>query len=363
MNPTSLGPKQLGALCAVAFRELTWTLPNVRREVDRWRQHAAAIPDPTLREDAMTSLHSERLNLEGAALFTSLPRHRDLNLLRLTVTYQVALDYLDRTSERLTADPISNGRQLHLALTEALDPGAPLSDYYRYHDWQDDGGYLAALVRSCQRRCLDLPAYARVRAHALRAARRVDVQILNHDPQPVRRDLALREFAAREFPHLVDDAHWFELTAAASSTVVVHALLALACDPAATDRDILDTDAAYSFAICAASTLLDSFVDQREDAASGNHSYIAHYDDPDTAARRVAEIVADSCRQARALNRGSRHALVAGGIVAMYLSKDDARSPDLRPAAQAILRAAGTLPRVQLPIMRCMRLLRGLGSA
>lgn len=363
MNPTPLHPSQIGAFCAVAFRELTWTLPHVSREVRRWRCQAAAIPDPVLREDALASLRNERLNLEGAALFTSLPPHRDINLLRLAVAYQVALDYLDRTSERRTSDPIANGRQLHLALTEALDPRAPLSDYYRHHPWCDDGGYLATLVRECQRRCERLPAYDRVRTQALRAAARVDVQILNHDPDPNRRDAALEAFAAREFPRLRRDAHWFELTAAASSTVGVHALLALGADPDTTDEEVAAADRVYSFSICAASTLLDSLVDQRDDDVTGNHSYIRHYPDTETAAHRITEIVAGSCRDARALARGPRHALIAGGIVAIYLSKDDAYHPDLRTTARGILRAAGTLPRVQLPIMRLLRIMRGLGAA
>jgi tetraprenyl-beta-curcumene synthase len=364
VNPTPLSPGQLSALVAVAFRELTWTLPHVRREVAAWRQRALRIPDDTLRDDALTSLRNERLNLEGAALFTSLPRHRDVNLLRLVVAYQVALDYLDRISERGSDDPIVNGRQLHLALTEALSPGAPLSDYYRHHPWHDDGGYLADLVRCCQRRCARLPGYARVHERVQCATRRVAVQILNHDPQAPRRDAALAAWAGREFPELLGTrALWFELTAAASSTVGIHALLALAADPGADDEAIAAADAAYSFAICAASTLLDSFVDQREDAATGNHSYVQHYDGAELAAQRIAEIVGASCAEARALRHGTRHALVAGGIVAMYLSKDDARDPALRATARRIRRAAGSLPCLQLPIMRALRVLRGLTDA
>jgi tetraprenyl-beta-curcumene synthase len=352
----------LAAFVAVAARELTWTLPNVRREVRAWRQRALAIPDARLREDALVSLRNERLNLEGAALFTILPPHRDENLLRLAVSYQIALDYLDRISERPAPDPIANGRQLHLALTDALSPGSPLADYYRHHPWRDDGGYLAALVRTCQHRCELLPAYRRVRTLVLQAARRVDVQILNHDPVPERRDATLAAWAAREFPDETQ-AHWFELTAAASSTVAIHALLALAADSTLRDDDIDAANAAYSFAICAASTLLDSFVDQHEDAATGNHSYVSHYESAEIAAQRICEIVAESAAQARALHRGTRHALIAGGIVAMYLSKDDARQPALRPTARRILHAAGSLPQVQLPIMRTLRVVRGLTDA
>ncbi|MDO8185802.1 DUF2600 family protein [Conexibacter sp. JD483] len=362
MSPTTLTPAQLGAFCAVAWRELTWTLPRVRREVARWRTRALAIPDPSLRFDAVESLRSERLNLEGAALFTCLPRWRDLRLLRLTVAYQVALDYLDRISERHTPDPIANGRQLNRALLHALDPDAALTDYYRHHPWHDDGGYLAAIVAYCQHECQRLPTYPRIKPHILAAARRIDVQIFNHDPNPARRDAALAAFAAQTYPDLHEPA-WFELTAAASSTVGVHALLALAADPETTEADVIATDRAYAFSICAASTLLDSLVDEREDATTGDHSYIGHYPSAAEAIDRICAIVTQSRDEAAALRQGRRHALIAGGIVAMYLSKDDAYRPDIRDRVGRILRAAGPLPTLQRPIMRTLRLARGLSNA
>ncbi|ADB49824.1 hypothetical protein Cwoe_1395 [Conexibacter woesei DSM 14684] len=47
----------------------------------------------------------------------------------------------------------------------------------------------------------------------------------------------------------------------------------------------------------------------------------------------------------------------------MYLSKDDARHPDVHPTARRTLHSAGPLPRIQLPNMRTMRVVRGLTSA
>jgi hypothetical protein len=47
----------------------------------------------------------------------------------------------------------------------------------------------------------------------------------------------------------------------------------------------------------------------------------------------------------------------------MYLSTDSARSPELRAASDRIAGAAGSLPRVQLLIMRAMRAVQQLGDA
>ena len=70
---------------------------------------------------------------------------------------------------------------------------------------------------------------------------------------------------------------WWELTAAASSTLGIHALLALAADPASGEHEVIEVDAAYMPWICAASTMLDSYVDSAQDALQQSHSYIAHY--------------------------------------------------------------------------------------
>ncbi|HEX7291403.1 MAG TPA: DUF2600 family protein [Conexibacter sp.] len=362
LDPTPLSPRQLVALVFVSSRELTWILPNVAREVHAWKERAQRIPDPLLRRDAIVTLKRERLNTEGAALFAILPRRRDRALLQLLAAYQIMLDYLDSISERPAPDPLANGRQLHLALVEALDPGGPISDYYCHHPTRGDGGYLRSLVEACRRLCTQLPGFEQVRLGARRAARHATVQIVNHDPDSERRDRTLAAWAQCEFPHETE-ASWFEVTAAASSSLWILAMLALACEPTTTTADLQAAERVYVPWICAASTLLDAFVDQADDAVTGNHNYIAHYARGDVARDRLAHIVFRSASGARQLRRGTHHALITTGMVAMYLSKDAAREPFARDGTRTILSAAGTLPRIQLPIMRTIRVLRRLGSA
>lgn len=362
IDPSPLNVRQLSALATVAVRELSWVLPNVSREVRRWRTIALQIPDRVLRDDAVMTLRRERLNTEGAALFAILPARREVTLLRALAAYQIVLDYLDTISERPCADPLGNGRQLHLALTEAVAPGQPLSDYYALHPQHDDGGYLRGVVEACRAGCERLPAFDRVRGRVARAARLGTVQVPNHDPCAARREAGLRAWVARELSG-PSELHWFELTAAASSSLWTLALLALAADPQLREADVLEAEAVYFPWICAASTLLDAFVDQPADRAAGNHSYVEHYDSPAEMADRLCEIVFRSVQNARRLRNGERHALIAAGMVSMYLSKGAARTPELRATTDRIARSAGSLPRAQLPIMRAMRALQRLGDA
>lgn len=337
-------------------------IPTVSREVGAWRDRAFAIPDAPIREDALSAISTKRFNPEGAALFAVLPRRYDMNLVRLLVAFQILLDFLDSVTERRVPMPVENGTQLHCALVEALHPGTPISDYYRYHPWRDDGGYLTALVTTCRECCGALPSYGCVKTRVVEAARRCGVQGLNHDPDPRRRELRLKQWVSAEFADQ-RELSWWELTAAASSTLGIHALLAHAADPAFADRQACAVEHAYMPWVCVASTMLDSYVDEAADLAGDGHSYVAHYASPGVAAHRVCDLVHRSMYEARHLRGGTRHALIVAGMAAMYLSADEARTPAMRASTDRFVEAGGSLTRLLLPILRLWRIAYAQRSA
>jgi len=138
--------------------------------------------------------------------------------------------------------------------------------------------------------------------------------------------------------------------------MTVHAFLALAAQPACTEADMQQTRAAYFPWMSAATTMLDSYVDQAEDEVNGDHRYISHYADEATAGERVRDLVSRSAREARRLRNGHRHAVITACMVAMYLSKDSARTPEMRATTADIVHAGGTLTRALLPILRLWRI-------
>jgi tetraprenyl-beta-curcumene synthase len=211
-----------------------------------------------------------------------------------------------------------------------------------------------ALVDACRESCMALPAYGSVCARALRAAAVCSVQGLNHDPDPVRRDGTLESWARSTFPGSAG-VSWWELTAAASSTLAIHALLALAAEPELARSDAEEVGAAYMPWICAASTMLDSYVDQAEDANYDRHSYLAKYPSAEIALQRTRDLVRRSLHEARGLRNGARHAMIAAGMVAMYLSSDGARAPGNWRTTRSLVRAGGRLTMLLLPVLLLWR--------
>ena len=351
-------PLSLQQLIVVAFaavRELAWGLPAVASEVRAWRARATGIPDAAIRRDALTALDSKRGHSDGAALFCILPRTRNHELLRLLVAYETVWDFLDSVNERGAAAGQVNGRQLHLALVEALDRSRPISDYYCNHPWREDGSYLRALIGACRESCARMCSYEYVQPLVVREAIRAQVLAINHDLDPASRDRTLREWATREFPDETG-ADWFELTGAASASLTIHALLALAAKPACSASEIARTVRAYFPWISAATTMLDSYVDQAEDNTNGDHSYIGHYPTPQIATERLRRLIQRSFQEVGALPNGKRHTLLVACMVAMYLSKDSARTHATHETTMSLASAGGPLTRFLLPILRLWRI-------
>jgi tetraprenyl-beta-curcumene synthase len=315
-----------GALLVTLVRYWRTVYPVSRRELRRWDGHAAAIRDPRLRALARETLRRERGLCEGAALFATLAPRRDrAAVARLLVSLEVLCDYLDTLAEQPAADPLGDGRRLHRALATALGAPAPAHGYFAAGAPQD-GGYLEALVAQCRTGFLALPSVLAVAPFARHAALRSgEGQSRNH--------AAMLGHDATGFPAWCEaqapvGAHlaWWELAAAACSSLTLIALVACAADPRTRPEDAARVAAAYFPWVSALSSLLDSVADRAQDEASGNHSYVAHYATRAAAARRLGAITALAVAETRALPQGAQHAAIVAAMACFYLCESAAEA-------------------------------------
>lgn len=352
---------QAWGLGLAVVRELVWGLRGVLHEVERWRAQAAQIPDPRIRYDALVALDHKRPNTDGAALLWTIPSRRCPTLLRLLVAYEIMGDFLDSTVERGVEAGVVDGRQLHLALVEAVDVQRPLSDYYCDHPWRRDGGYLSRLVEACRYGCMLLPSYVSVRPMLVRAAMLAQVQGLNHEPDLALRQLVLEAWALRE-GNAGSGLGWYETAGAASAWLTVLALMAVAAEPVPVENQPSEVFLAYFPWIGLTATLLDSYDDLADDRCTGAYSYLAAYGSFELAVRRIDQIVRRATAEARALKHGERHAVIVASMVALYLSKDSVRGPSAAESSQMLLRSAGPLAMLLAPVLRAWRLANALGD-
>ncbi len=333
--------------------------PQVRRDLARWERRARGIPDPVLREAALGKLTEERLNPEAAALFAVLspPVHRP-GVVRLIVAYQVLYDYLDAVNEEPGCTELRNGLQLHLALTEAVRPDLPISDYYRHNPTDADGGYMRALTGACRDIVRGLPSASRAAQVLARATERCGQAQSHNHAIGSEGEAPFVEWCLAQ-PSARGGYLWWELAAGGISCLGIHALLASAADPLCSGENAPLVDAAYFPAICAISALLDSLADYHRDAGTSNHSFVAHYRDSGHAAERLVAITADAKEGIRRLRHSARHAVILAGISSFYLSSASVTEGFPARAAASLIESEGSLDAPMRAVMQARRHLQG----
>lgn len=336
-------------MVAAFARYQGFVLPYARRELARWRESAASIPDPVLREQALEAVTGKARNAEATAVLSILaPRRTRRIVLRASTALQVAVDYLDSLGERPGSDPLGDGLELHGALAAALEPGGETRNWYVHHPRWEDGGYLDRLVAACREAAASLPSAERVLPLARRAAIRCG-QGQSHTHAAVSSSDALQRWAS-EVP-APEAFEWWEVAAGASSSVAAHALLVLAGNPGATRAQAELVDEAYFPSIGALTVLLDDLVDLEADRKADQHNYMRYYLSPAAAAERLEAIVASARGSISRLPHPGPHRAILAGILAFYL-KSPGVDTDGRVIRDRLLAASGPAVRTLAGILR-----------
>jgi tetraprenyl-beta-curcumene synthase len=348
------------ALAVANARYWTTVAPIVRSELARWTARAMRIEEPGLRSLALLTLQDEGFAAEVAATLATLtPYRRRPTAIRAIVALEVMYDYLDALTEQPSPNPLTNGRLLFKAFTDAIEPGAELaSDYYRHCPSGTDGGYLTELAATVTSALASLPVTQELAPAMLRAAARcVEAEVLTH--AAILTDTSGVERWARESAD-GSGLEWREfLAGAASSVLTVHALIALAGDIGTTTEHAEPIDDVY-LALGALSTMLDSVVDYEQDAADGTLAYINNYDDRAVLGQRLAFVAREVARRARDAPATAHHLMTLAGVAAYYTSAPSATSELACPVTSRVQAELRPLIVPTLAVMRAWRLAKRL---
>lgn len=332
--------RQQAALAVAMHRHVR---PAVAAELRSWEQQAERIPDADLRRQALTSLRHKRFHCEGGAVYAAAPGRVSLSLVRAICSLQTLVDYLDNLADRTGTQTAVNLTQLHLAVDDALLPGAPTRDYYRYHSAHDDGGYLAALVRACQAQLAHLCGYSGEAARAARllGAAYARLQVCKHLPVPE------RERALCQWLHSLHDSYpglrWWEVAAACGSTLGIFALWRAAAAGNVPPAQVTQLVQSYFPWIGGLHILLDYLIDLEEDRRGGDLNFVAYYRNLPEAIGRLGLIFRYARQAAAALPEPSLHRLVVAGLPGIYLADPKVRLQRLGGAAAGLLLNTGPL--------------------
>jgi tetraprenyl-beta-curcumene synthase len=287
----------------------------------------------------------------AAAAFAVLHPVAVKRLVPLLVAYEILCDLVDTLLERPTPEAgdrdevrAALGRALTAWPVGAVSPGLPDGA---------NGGFLDELVDACRSGCAALPRYPEAQPALMRAAARSDEELVTHGLAEARAE-ALRVWAGRD---ATEDAEFeaTELSATAYSTLTAHALLAAAASPRGDSDEFEAIEAAYFPWICALSALLDSLVDQEEDARTGDFSLIAQYSSPRHAEAHLRAIAEHALEGVRTLPKAHRHRALVCSLVGWYLASPSARTPNVQSVSDAVLAATAPLSSWARAVVTCQQ--------
>ncbi|MBN2397653.1 MAG: tetraprenyl-beta-curcumene synthase family protein [Deltaproteobacteria bacterium] len=327
--------------CTMMARGYLTVIPEVHRCLDGWRERAAEIPDPELRMQALLSIRTKAFHCEGGSAYGLLAGKEHSEAIRFIVAYQTISDYLDNLCDRSTSSDPADFRALHEAMLHALTPGAVRRNYYRSHGEQDDGGYLASLVTTCQEILGTLPAYGAI-APALRelADRYCDLQVYKHitAEERVPRLQAWFEEHRAGMPEM----RWFEFSACCGSTLGIFCLVSCAFhDRHSPDLAARVTEAFFPW-VQGFHILLDYFIDQEEDRIGGDLNFCSYYQNNEEVVRRLEHFFHQADRSTAGLPHAKFHRMVNRGLLATYLSDRKVEQQEaVHEMARRILRRSG----------------------
>jgi tetraprenyl-beta-curcumene synthase len=315
--------------------------PCVHAHLRHWTARARAIPDPELRRQALASIADKTFHCEGGGVYGLLAGDRLGDVVRFIVAYQTISDYLDNLCDRSTSLDPEDFRALHASMGHALTPGAEPGDYYRFRDGPDDGGYLCALVETCQQVLYGLAAYGTIAPHLHELADYYRaLQVYKHVREEERVPLLQAWFGAHE--RSVPPMAWYEFAACSGSTLGIFCLVAHASHQECTAELARAIRDAYFPWMQGLHILLDYFIDQDEDRRAGDLNFCSYYSDQQEMVTRLSHFYRQADLGVSALPFAGFHRLVGKGLLAVYCADAKVhRHREIRAAASRLISLGG----------------------
>ncbi|HKM18270.1 MAG: DUF2600 family protein [Firmicutes bacterium] len=337
---------------AFLLRRYLSTFGLVKKRLEFWKRLAGKLPSE-LQKQALASIEAKAFHCLGGAVYAVYPQVPLEIMLDAIVALQTISDYLDNLCDRMQVNDEQAFQQLHLSFAHALDPSAPLVDYYSHYPYRESV-YLTALVETCRQQIRQMPYYAEYKPLISRlASYYCRLQVLKHlSPSGPSR---LEQWVNQALINSSTPLLWNEWAAAAGSTLGIFCCFAASFHryPATVRKRMYQ---AYFPWIQSLHILLDYFIDRQEDQAHGDLNFTFYHANHEHAISRIGSIYRTCKAQVASLPHSFFHQLVLDGLTAMYGSDPKLRRQGFVPSYSRLLDSF--TPRL---LLRACRFFRTVG--
>ncbi|WP_100331902.1 tetraprenyl-beta-curcumene synthase family protein [Bacillus xiapuensis] len=316
--------------------------PIVHEQLDYWRAQAGKIPNDELRQQALASIQYKTFHCEGGAVLALLSGEKLREAVRFIVAYQTISDYLDNLCDRSTSLDPKDFAALHEAMEDCLTADAPLRSYYRCREDQEDGGYLAALVKECQSVIASIREYHITYPYLQELCRYYcDLQIHKHVQIEEREERLKNWFSQHQ--SALPDMEWYEFSACAGSTLGIFCLISYSLADEMDRQQAKVVHDGYFPYIQGLHILLDYLIDQAEDRVGGDLNFCFYYQNEEMLLERMIYFIEEADKHTKGLPHARFHQLINRGLLGVYLSDDKVfQQKEIRAISKKMIRKSGT---------------------
>lgn len=316
-------------------------LPAVHHKLEKLKERAATIPDKTLRFHALDALTRKAFHCEGGGVFGLIERTCFDEFLTFLIHYQQMCDYLDNLCDQSDSLDPNDFRTLHNALLAAINDEAPLENYYRFRETQDDGGYLHDMIHICRSALQKLPSFSIVQPYMLKLCQYYcDFQTYKHVKKEDR--VPMLEAWFERHRDEVPAMSWYEFACCTGSTLGIYTLTVYGGKQGFTDRQARQLMDGYFPYVQGVHLLLDYFIDQEEDIADDELNFLFHYQNEEEMIERFRYFLARAEETMAELPDPKFHRMIHRGLIAIYLSDDKVQKhPKYKRQSKRMIKMGG----------------------
>lgn len=329
-------------------------LPKVDKEIYYWENFVRLSISGELKIQALASLKDKKFHCQGGSFYSMLPDVDINNFVKFIVAFQTISDYLDNLCDRVEVNDEQAFRQLHLAITDALDPTQKCKDYYLYYPYTKDGGYLKKLVTTCQYQIQRFPSYNLIKYDILTLGSLYsNLQTYKHLTPTLREEKLLNWLKiANRYTNVI--SHW-EFAAATGSTLGIFMLCALANNSQITPSNIKLHKEAYFPWITGLHILLDYFIDYTEDLEHNDLNFLTYYTGTEEKLSRLILFKNEALAKTANTTDFIFNETIVKGLLALYLSDPKIKRPEDIAIKNKLLQSSGTYTKLLYKLSQIMR--------
>lgn len=305
-----------------------------KKELKNLSGHASTIPDKKTSELAKWSLKTKAFHSWGAAIFSvPLPNKRKEKAIEGLVAFETIADFLDTLSDRTKKLKEEDYANMHNIMINTLN----LKETRNFSPFHHTERYFQVLVQKSQDFISKLPSYNVVKPHLATAVKNyATMQTLTHLPLGEREKRCQLWFS--QHTQWEPAITWWEFTAAGGSTLTMFSLLHAAHRPNLKEELASEVFHAYFPWINGINILLDSFIDQDEDALSGDMNFMNFYQNHDDHVEGILKFIKTAQKKVQKLPHPDFHHFIIKEMVNLYARKA-LRKKALHKNAKLLLRS------------------------